>query len=148
MTNRGRRVLEAIGDLVEMLAHGFRCGGAVAPPQCRDDRFMSQDGSAWTALLLQPELARFYEQIVQRGHDADDDAIARGAREDVVKSRDLDDGRSAGFQPLALCVEDAFQVGKVLVGDARGGDARVTDEDLADLEPVSYTHLTLPTKRI
>ncbi len=117
-------MLEEVGDLIEVLAHGFRCGAGVAPPQCRDDSFMSQDGSAWTAILLQPELPRFHEQIVQCGHDADDDAVARGAREDVVKSRDLGDGGSAGLELLALRVEDALQVGKVLVGDARGRDAR------------------------
>ncbi len=87
-------MLEKVGDLIEVLAHGFRCGGGVAPPQCRDDGLVSQDGSARTARLLQPALARFHEQIVQCGHDADDHAIARGAREDVVKGRDLDDGRS------------------------------------------------------
>ena len=124
MANGSRRVLEEVGDLIDVLAHGFRCGAGVALPQCRDDSFMSQDGSAWTALLLQRELARFHEQIVQCGHDTDDHAIARGAREDVVKSRVLDDGRSAGFELFALRVEDALQVGKVLVGDARGRGAR------------------------
>src|ERR1035437_5308230 len=114
MANGSRRVLEEVGDLIDVLAHGFRCGAGVALPQCRDDGFMPQDGSAWTALLLQRELARFHEQIVQCGHDTDDHAIARGAREDVVKSRILDDGRSAGSELLALRVEDGLQVGKVL----------------------------------
>src|ERR1017187_5613200 len=123
MANGGRGV-EKVGDLIDVLAHGFRCGAGVALAQCRNDSFMTQDGSAWTALLLHRELARFHEQIVQCGHDADDRAIARGAREDVVKSRVLDDGRSAGFELLALRVEDALQVGKVLVGDARGRGAR------------------------
>src|ERR1019366_4107637 len=108
-SNGGRRLLKKVGDLVDVLAHGFGCGAGVAPPQCRDDSLMSQDGSAWSALLLQRELARFHEEIVQCGHDADDRAISRGAREDVVKSRILDDGRSAGLELSALRVENALQ---------------------------------------
>jgi len=117
-------VLEKVADLIDVLAHGFRRSVGVAPAQRRDDGFMSHDGSAWTALLLQRELARFHEQVVQRGHDADDHAIARGARHDLVKRGVFDEGRSAGREFFALRVEDAPEVGKVLVGDARGRDAR------------------------
>ena len=46
MTDRGRRVLEQVGDLIDVLAHGVRRGIGVALPQRRDDGFMSQDGSA------------------------------------------------------------------------------------------------------
>ncbi len=91
----GGSVLEEIGDLIDVLAHGVRGGLGIALPQRGDDGFVSQDRLARTALLLQRELARFHEQIVQRGHDADDDAIARGAREHRVKRRVLDDGRVA-----------------------------------------------------
>ena len=83
-------MLEELGDLIDVLAHGFRRGVGVAPPQRRDDGFMSQDGSAGTALLLQRELALFHEQIVQRGHEAHDHAIARGPRQGSVKCRVLD----------------------------------------------------------
>lgn len=116
-------MLEA-GDLVDVLAHGLRRSGRVAPPQCRDESFVSQDRSGGPALLLQPQLARLHEQVVQRCHDVDDHAIARGAREDMVKSRDLDDGRSARLELLALRVEDALEVGEVFFGHARGRDAR------------------------
>jgi len=74
--------------------------------QGRHHRLVSLDGSHRTALLLQRELARFHQQIVQRRHDADDDAIARGASEDAVKRRVLDDGRAAALELLALRVEN------------------------------------------
>ncbi len=115
---------ERIGDLIDVLAHGFRRRAGVAPPERRDESLVSQDRPGRTALLLQPALARLREEIVQGGHDVDDHAIARGAREDMVKSGDFDDGRSAGPELLSLRFEDALEVGQVLFGNARSGDAR------------------------
>ena len=118
------RSLEEIGDLIDVLAHGSAAASASRCRKRRNDSLVSLHRSARTPLLLQRELARFHEQIVQRGHDADDHAIARGACERFVKRRVLDDGRLAGLELPALRVENALQVGQVLVGDACGRDAR------------------------
>jgi hypothetical protein len=101
-------VLENFRDLIDVLAHGFRRAVGIAPAQRCNDGFVSHEGSKWATLLFQRALARFHEQIVQGGHDAEDHAIARRARENLVKGRILSDGRSAGLELPALRVEDAL----------------------------------------
>src|SRR5438093_1758826 len=117
------RVLQQLGDLIDVVSHGSCRALAVSLAQGRHHGLVSPDGSHRAALLFQRELARFHEQIVQGRHDADDHAIARGASEDAMKRRVLDDGRPAALELLALRVENPLQVGEIFTGHARGRDA-------------------------
>src|SRR5688572_23082102 len=94
--------VQKIGDLIDVLAHGSRGTIGIALPQRPDDGFMSKHGSAGTTLLFQRELARFHQEVVQGGHDADDHAIARRTGEGFVKRRILNDRGLAGLELLAL----------------------------------------------
>ena len=49
-------------------------------------------------------------------------------------------------EEVSVWVTENFPKG--LVGSVMGLEGQSSDEVKADFEPVSYTHLTLPTKRI
>jgi len=70
--SRVRRVLQQLGDPIDVVSHGSCRALAVSLAQGRHHGLVSPDGSHRAPLLLQRELARFHEQIVQGRHDADD----------------------------------------------------------------------------
>ena len=114
---------QEVGDLIDVMTHRF-CGGVcVAPLQRSDDRFVPLHGSTRTSLLLEGELAGLYEQIVQRRHDADDDAIAGCACKDSMKRRVLDDGELTRFELAALRVENPLEVDEIFLRDPGGRHA-------------------------
>jgi hypothetical protein len=116
-------VLQEVGDLIDVMTHRF-CGGiCVAPLQRGDDRFVPLHGPTWTSLLLQSQLAGLYEQIVQRRHDADDDAVAGGACKDSMERCVLDDGELTRFELAALRVENPLEVDEIFLRDPGGRDA-------------------------
>ena len=104
--------------------HRLRGSLGIAPAQRLDHRLVAPDRSLGTAFLFQRQRSRFDQQVVQRFHDAHDRAIAGGARENGVKGRVLDDSGSPHLEFAPLGLDDALQVGQVVVGHAEGRGAR------------------------
>src|SRR5215471_6671143 len=76
MTRRRRHVLEKVADLVDVRTHSFRRRVAIAPGERGDHGFVPADGLEGMSLLFERELASLDQEVVQRRHDAHDDAIA------------------------------------------------------------------------
>src|SRR5262245_18006281 len=68
-------LFEQIGDLIDVRAHRFRRSLGIAAPERFDNRLVSEQRSPGPPLLLQRQLARLDEHIVERRHDVDDDAF-------------------------------------------------------------------------
>jgi hypothetical protein len=107
--------------------HRARRGVGVAPAQRCDDGLVPRDRSFRPSLLLQRPRARLDQQIVQDAHDPHHRPVAGGAGQHGVEGGVLDDRRPARLDLPPLRVDDALQVGEVVVGDAHGrgaGDRR------------------------
>ena len=89
----------------------LRPRSGVAAPQRSDHRLVARESSArgrpfCFSVSLRDSTSRSFS-VSMMPHD---DAIARGAGEDRVERRVLDDRGSAGLQLAALRVEDALQI--------------------------------------
>ena len=114
---------QEVGDLIDVMTHSFRGSLCIVPLQRSDDRFVPLHRSTRTSLLLQGQLARLHEQIVERRHDADDDAVAGRAGKDSMKRRVFDDGQLTRFELATLRVENPLEVDEILLGDPGGRHA-------------------------
>lgn len=119
-----RGALQQLSDLIDVIVHRALRGHRIAPPHGFHDCLVALKRSLRTTLLLQCQFARFLQQLVERFHQADGNAIVRGARQRSVKGRVFDDGRLTGRESAALCTEKALQFRDVLVGDAGRRDPR------------------------
>lgn len=116
-------MLHQLRNLIDVAVHRVRGAVRIAPPQGGDDRLVPLDRSRGPPFLLKRQLPRLDQQIVERRHDAHDDPVLRRARERRVKRGVLGDRRSARFELPPLDVDDALQIGEVLVGVPRRGHA-------------------------